>query len=98
MKRTTVLVDAILGIGFNGGSVKEPYASWIESARRTRDGHVTLAVDVPSGLDAQTGVSQQAIVADETITMIVAKPGLGAAECGHVRVASVVYIEPYLPS
>ena len=32
--------------------------------------------------------------ADETVTMIVRKPGLVAPECGSVHVAPLAYIEP----
>lgn len=91
-----VVVDAILGIGFTSGSVKEPYCDWIRLANETRESHAILAVDVPSGLDAQTGASTDTISADETITMIVSKPGLVSKECGIVRVAGLANIEPYL--
>ena len=96
MECADVVVDAILGIGFTGGMVKEPYCDWIRLANETREGHANLAVDVPSGLDAQTGDSTDAVVADETVTMIVSKPGLAAKECGTVRVVGLAYIEPYL--
>ncbi|MBR0404243.1 MAG: NAD(P)H-hydrate epimerase [Eggerthellaceae bacterium] len=96
MECAEVVVDAILGIGFTGGSVKEPYCEWIHMANETRGSHAILAVDVPSGLDAQTGASTDAIAADETITMIVSKPGLTSKECGIVRVAGLANIEPYL--
>ena len=91
-----IVVDAILGIGFSGGSVKEPYCDWIRFANETRSHHAILAVDVPSGLDAQTGATEEPIVADETVTMIVSKPGLTAEECGTVRVIELAYIEPFL--
>lgn len=96
MEHAEVVVDAILGIGFTGGSVKEPYCDWIHLANETHDSHATLAVDVPSGLDAQTGASTDAIMADETVTMIVSKPGLTAGECGTVRVVGLANIEPFL--
>ena len=96
MECADIVVDAILGIGFTGGSVKKPYCDWIRLANETRESHAILAVDVPSGLDAQTGASTDAIAADETITMIVSKPGLVSKECGVVRVAGLANIEPYL--
>ena len=98
LDRTLVIVDAILGTGFDAGSVKEPYCTWISAANATQ-GTKVLAVDVPSGLSAQrgSGGSQEiaCIVADETITMICRKPGLASPECGKVRVAPLAYIEPY---
>jgi NAD(P)H-hydrate epimerase len=52
-----------------------------------------IAVDAPSGLDADTGALDKfAIQADETVTFIAAKPGLfafpGAASVGTLTVAS----------
>ena len=92
-----VVVDALLGTGFNHESVKEPYRSWIEAANRVREGRTVIAVDVPSGLDAQTGRAADVCVnADETVAMIACKPGLTASECGAVCVAPLAYIEPLL--
>ncbi len=52
-----------------------------------------LAVDCPSGLDCDSGeIDKNALNADETITMIAAKPGLftfpGAAAVGNLSIAS----------
>ena len=97
-----VAIDAILGTGFSGASVKAPFDCWIREANASRArGGRTIAADVPSGLSAQTGeASDPCIVADETITMIVCKPGLRQAHaaryCGDVRVAPLAYIEPLL--
>ncbi|MDO4807841.1 MAG: NAD(P)H-hydrate epimerase [Coriobacteriales bacterium] len=84
-----VVVDAMLGTGFYGDP-KEPFASWINSANAC--GAFVLAVDVPSGLSAQTGcASQTTIVANKTVTMICLKPGLlsdlGRDVCGDIEVA-----------
>ena len=94
-----VIVDAILGTGFNGAEVKEPYASWIREANRQHElGALVVAADVPSGLSAQTGVAANpCIAADATVTMIVPKPGLDPALCGTVYIAPLAYIEPLLP-
>jgi NAD(P)H-hydrate epimerase len=53
-----------------------------------------FAVDCPSGLDCDTGVMDDAtLAADETMTMIAAKPGLltfpGAAAVGRLAVANL---------
>ncbi len=52
-----------------------------------------LAVDCPSGLDCDSGeIDKNALDADETVTMIAAKPGLltfpGAAAVGKLTIAS----------
>lgn len=53
-----------------------------------------LAVDCPSGLDCDSGeLDEGALTADETVTMIAAKPGLftfpGAAAVGRLSVANL---------
>ena len=91
-----VVVDALLGTGFDAAEVREPLASWIRlhNEEKGRAGFVTFAADVPSGLSAQRGTAARACVtADETITMLVAKPGLLVPEAapytGRVRVALI---------
>lgn len=99
-----VIVDAILGTGFSGGSVLAPYDAWIRLAneQRTRGARI-VAADVPSGLSAQTGkAAEPCLKAHETVTMIASKPGLETpyafAFCGTVHVAPLAYIEPILES
>ena len=71
-----VIVDAVLGIGQTRplqGRVLEA-AHWI-NAQRTR----VIAIDVPSGLDADRGCwvgGVEGVYASETITFIADKPGL----------------------
>lgn len=90
------IVDAILGTGFSGTEVREPYATWIGLANQRREsassrkpaedaGAVCLvAADVPSGMSAQTGLAAQPCIhADATVTMIVYKPGLVKPEAAR---------------
>jgi hydroxyethylthiazole kinase-like uncharacterized protein yjeF len=69
-----VIVDALLGTGFSGvahGAVAEAI-----DAVNAAPGRV-VSVDVPSGVDASTGVvSGPAIEATKTVTFHAAKPGL----------------------
>lgn len=56
LQSAAVIIDAILGTGFSGGSVAAPFDAWIEAAVRARNaGAFIIAADVPSGLSAQTG-------------------------------------------
>ena len=104
LKRVDVVVDAILGTGFSHSEVREPYASWIAlanevcsckpecSGKGTGEGAWLIAVDCPSGLNAQTGIAAQACIrADETITMLAVKTGLLVPEAapyvGRLRLA-----------
>jgi NAD(P)H-hydrate epimerase len=86
-----VIVDALLGIGLNG-EPKDRFAAAIEQINAT---HLpVLALDIPSGLDADSGaVFGAAVVARLTITFIGLKRGLltgrGPALCGEVCLAGL---------
>ena len=92
-----VIIDALLGIGFKGSAIKEPYGSWIEtinSAKKRQTCLRVVAVDIPSGLSADTGeAAQPCIAADTTITMLAYKPGLLLASskkyCGLLYLARI---------
>ncbi|WP_296654592.1 NAD(P)H-hydrate dehydratase [Paraburkholderia sp.] len=90
------LVDGMFGIGLARGldGVFADLAARL-SARARSHGHV-LALDVPSGLDSDTGNvvgSGPAVRATHTVTFIAAKPGLytgaGRDHAGAVSVAPI---------
>ncbi|WP_241157256.1 NAD(P)H-hydrate epimerase [Adlercreutzia sp. ZJ242] len=96
LSRADVVVDAVLGTGFSRREVREPYATWINVLNRIRcdTGARVIAVDVPSGLNAQTGEPAGSCVqADITVTMLAAKPGLltasGRVQTGRLFLASL---------
>ena len=69
-----VMVDALLGTGLNG-PLREPFKSAVE--RINAGALPVLAVDVPSGVNADTGaVADAAVRADVTVSFIGAKLGL----------------------
>ncbi len=69
-----LLVDALLGTGAQG-PLREPYRALISLINDLR--RPVLAVDVPSGLDADTGeVVENAVRARATVTMALPKKGL----------------------
>jgi NAD(P)H-hydrate epimerase len=81
---TGVLVDALLGTGLSG-DVREPYAQAIRLANAS--GRPCLAIDIPSGLCADSGrVLGVALRAELTVTFIGLKLGLfcldGPDHCG----------------
>ena len=83
-----LVVDGLFGIGL-ARPVAAPWAQWIEWANGS--GSPILALDIPSGLDAATGVARApAIVAARTATFIALKPGLltgdGPDHCGAISV------------
>ncbi len=68
-----LLIDALLGIGARG-AVGEPLYSLIDAVNRS--GRPVVAVDIPSGLDADTGESHGiAIHAAYTVSMALPKAG-----------------------
>lgn len=69
-----VVVDAIFGTGLSRPP-EGRFAEWIEGINAS--GRRVLAVDVPSGLDAESGVAYSPLVrADVTITLGLPKRGL----------------------
>lgn len=72
--RGDVVVDALLGTGISG-PVRPAFATAIDAI--TDSGRPVLALDLPSGLDADAGCALGvAVRADATITFIAAKRGL----------------------
>ena len=69
-----VIIDAILGTGISG-DIREPYASAIHYINETNC--FKFAVDVPSGLDPQTGETANIVVkSDMTVTFHKMKQGI----------------------
>ena len=69
-----VIVDAIFGTGLSRAP-EGRFAEWIEAINRS--GKSVIAVDVPSGLDADTGLAYSPVVnASATITLGLPKAGL----------------------
>ena len=98
MGRADLIVDGMLGIGGSGG-LREPYATLAELAARAWNA-TTVAVDLPSGIDADTGaVAGPAVRADVTVTFGAVKPGLlidpGAGHAGVVEFVDIG-LGPYL--
>jgi hydroxyethylthiazole kinase-like uncharacterized protein yjeF len=95
-----LIVDGLLGIGGRGG-LREPFAGLAAGAERARQaGATVVAVDLPSGIDADTGaVEGPAVRADVTVTFGAIKPGLlidpGAGHAGAVELVDIG-LGPYL--
>ncbi len=87
-----LIIDAILGTGF-AGNVREPAASIIAKVNAANPAGV-VAIDMPSGLDCDTGsLGNVAIRAQLTITFVAAKVGFqkptAAAYVGTIHVADI---------
>ncbi len=78
-QHATVVVDCLLGTGFKG-PVRDTTAALIHTLNQI-SGPMKVAIDLPSGLNGDTGEPDQAtFVADMTITFVAAKRGLLAPE------------------
>ncbi|UJJ30850.1 NAD(P)H-hydrate dehydratase [Halopseudomonas maritima] len=87
-----VVVDAMLGTGLRG-QLRALYAEAIAAVNQAD--HPVLALDIPSGLDADCGVPLGlAVCATATVTFISVKPGLltgqGPEYCGRLEFAPLV--------
>lgn len=72
LKKSTVIVDALLGIGTKG-KVRGPYRNIIEEMNEINK--IIYAVDIPSGLNADKGEVDVAIKAHTTFVIQGAKQG-----------------------
>lgn len=73
-EKTDVLIDALLGTGFKP-PLREPYRTVIEKLNKIK-AKLRVAIDVPSGVDADTGEADSAFKADVTVCMDCVKKGL----------------------
>lgn len=94
-----VVVDGLLGTGLRG-DVREPYAGAIRFINEL--GLPVVAIDVPSGIDSDTGAVHGVCVrADVTVTMGLPKIGLlqpAATDfVGSLRVADIGYPSSFVP-
>lgn len=85
-----IVVDALLGIG-SSGRPRPPLDSVIAALNAART-HV-VSVDVPSGLDADTGEGRGAVRADRTVALGLPKRGFffgdGPALTGRITVEAI---------
>lgn len=104
-EETDIILDALFGIGLRR-QVEGPYRDMIENMnllRNEENCHV-IAVDIPSGIDADQGKNMCAplypVHADETVTFGWAKTGqyldYGYGNCGEIHVCAIGYPEGIL--
>lgn len=87
LRRPLVLLDGLLGVGAKGPLRPQHKALAAEmNALRQSHGAVTLAIDIPSGLDGDTGQpNEDCVIADITAVIALGKQGLIAdAAINHV--------------
>lgn len=97
LKDCRIICDALLGSGITG-SLREPYLSIINYVNRLKI--IRVAIDIPTGLNADTGYAENAFNADFTITLGQLKKGLffndgyvysGEVEKGEIGIPDLLY-------
>lgn len=93
-----VIIDALLGIGFQG-KLRGGVVTLIKHANNSDA--PKIAIDIPSGVNANTGVSDSAFKADYTLTMAAIKQGMllnsAPAYCGEVEIVDISIPDFYFP-
>ena len=89
--KADIIIDAIFGTGFHGRP--DDFYGRVIRGINASPGH-KISIDVPSGLDATTGLARGAAVsAGLTLTMGFAKTGFykndGPAFCGKIKVVDI---------
>ncbi len=96
-ERPSLIVDGLFGIGLN----RPLSAEWIQIIEAVNLNHIpVLSIDVPSGLDADTGGTWGASIrAQVTLTLGAPKQGLLSADAweyvGRLEVASDIGLAPF---
>ena len=98
LSSASAVVDAMLGTGAEG-QPRAPFDAWIRAANDAEA--VRVAVDVPSGLNAQTGRAHDACFrADCTLALAARSPGLvmhdGPLWAGATRVLPIGLTDDFL--
>jgi ADP-dependent NAD(P)H-hydrate dehydratase / NAD(P)H-hydrate epimerase len=91
-----LVIDALLGVGAKGAPRDEIAACIARIASARANGATVVSLDVPSGLDAESGSSNGAVQADLTISFGTLKRGLAIARghAGRVLVCDIGLGEP----
>jgi hydroxyethylthiazole kinase-like uncharacterized protein yjeF len=73
LKQCDIICDALLGSG-SRGTLREPYPSIIKYLNKLKA--MKVAIDIPTGLNADTGFAEIAFISDFTVTLGQLKRGL----------------------
>ncbi len=82
LSQSTVVIDALLGTGA-GGAPRAPLDDWLREANRVPA--LRVAIDVPTGVDAETGeATADHFNAAATLTFVAKKPGMALPHAERV--------------
>ncbi len=93
-----IIVDGLLGTGISG-PLRPPYAQWIATVNAVQ--LPTVAVDMPSGMNGDSGSFEtDCVMADLTVTIGLPKYGLvkdrGPDYCGQLRMVEIGIPQSYI--
>ncbi|HSW54300.1 MAG TPA: NAD(P)H-hydrate dehydratase [Ignavibacteriaceae bacterium] len=103
LKQSKIICDSLLGSG-SQGALREPYLSIIKHLNNLRS--IKAAIDIPTGLNADTGYAETAFNADFTVTLGQLKKGLffndgylysGEVEKGGIGIPDSLY-DKFIPT
>lgn len=83
--KADIMIDAIFGTGVRG-KIREPFSTAIDVINGSRA--FVLSVDIPSGMDPDTGAGEKVVRADLVLTFHRVKAGLAKYK-GEVKVAGI---------
>lgn len=90
INHTDIIIDAMLGVGTEG-KLREPISTAVDIINKSKA--ITVAVDIPSGMDPLTGkVFDKAVQADYTVSFHQEKSGFKYAKkeyVGEIRVCDI---------
>lgn len=93
----SIIIDGLLGTGIRG-TPRSPADEWIRIVNQS--GQPVLSIDIPSGLDSDSGAGTCCIKADKTVTFAAHKRGMfhgiGPDVCGMVHLAPIGFPKPLL--
>lgn len=89
LKKPVLIIDALLGIGFRG-ELRSPVRELIKSVNSSN--FPVISIDIPSGIDCDSGIGKDAVFADMTITVGAEKRGLYLAD-GRLRSGIVKFAD-----
>jgi hydroxyethylthiazole kinase-like uncharacterized protein yjeF len=97
LKNYDLICDALLGSGAKG-KLREPFLSIVHSLNRMQK--FKVAIDIPSGLDVDTGYAEDLFYSDLTITLAGYKRGLffgdGFSHSGDIDMGGIGVSDNYL--
>jgi NAD(P)H-hydrate epimerase len=87
VENSDIIIDGLIGTGISG-KIKEPFSKIIDKINQQRSKSFILSVDIPSGLNPDTGeVYDKSVKADSTITFHRIKKGIlkNTEQCGEIH-------------